>query len=44
MTQLGDNEREEKIALLILVTGWNRSCFERLTDEEIAKEYERVVK
>lgn len=37
------DEREEKITLLVLTTGWNRSCFERLSDEEIEREYKRRV-
>lgn len=36
-------EREEKIALLLLRTGWNESVFVRLSDQELEKLYaERV--
>lgn len=39
---MGIKERESVIQELALVTGYNTSVFEKLTDEELEKEMKRV--
>ena len=36
-------ERQERIALLTLWTGWSASVFERMDDKRLLEEYERRV-
>lgn len=38
-----EEEREEKIALLLLCTGWSEAVFLKLSDQEIRKLYDERV-
>jgi hypothetical protein len=32
-------EREQKIEIMVMITGWNRSLFEKWDDEKLQSEY-----
>lgn len=40
---MSETERQELIAALTLVTGWNSAAYETMSDEELQREYDRRV-
>lgn len=36
-------ERNQKIELMVIRTGWNRKVFESKTDEQLETEYNRIM-